>query len=99
MTESSNEDERIAVTRNTPEGSSDVKIAKWEEDNVWYRAIILSVCGAQTKVKFTDYGNEDFVNCIVDCLDAIPPGDLIDPYVIDPDGEANSANGQVKKTN
>ena len=35
--------------------------ARFSEDNVWYRARIISVGGATAKVRFVDYGNEEEV--------------------------------------
>ena len=94
-TESCEDDKSIGVN----ECAAEVKIAKWEEDNVWYRAIILGACGAQMKVKFIDYGNEDVCSCIVDCIDDVPHVDKVDEYVLSPHGvavDAEATHTQVR---
>ena len=37
-------------------------IAKWKEDNVWYRASVKQVSSDSYFVHFLDYGNEDYVS-------------------------------------
>ncbi len=60
-------------------------IAKWQEDNTWYRAVILkpAINADNWFVRFLDYGNEDKValSDIVLDFSMIPKGDLIDDYV------------------
>ena len=84
----------------TCKDSVEFKIAKWKEDQTWYRAVILSAAGdSQNKVNFIDYGNVDYVDCIVENIKAIPPGDQIDQFVlVNSDGKGEASDGKVRRT-
>ena len=64
--------------------NSDLVIAKWPEDNVWYRAEILAYDTERTAVTFVDYGNVDVVNTaeMVCNLSEIPADDDVDENVV-----------------
>merc|ERR1711874_476668 len=38
----------------------DLCVAQWREDGVWYDSEILEIVGERVKVKFVEYGNEDY---------------------------------------
>ena len=58
-------------------------VAKWAQDNIWYRAEILSVEPSFCNVKFLDYGNTDIVNInnILRNESDIPASDIKDPLL------------------
>ena len=58
-------------------------VAKWAQDNIWYRAEIVSVDFSFCTVKFIDYGNTDNVsrNSILQKESDIPASDIKDPLL------------------
>merc|ERR1711874_377039 len=38
----------------------DLCVAQWREDMVWYNSEILEIMGERVKVRFVEYGNEDY---------------------------------------
>merc|ERR1711874_637803 len=38
----------------------DLCVALWNEDLVWYNSEILEIVGERVKVRFVEYGNEDY---------------------------------------
>merc|ERR1711874_100983 len=38
----------------------DLCVAQWREDMVWYNSEILEIVGERVKVRFVEYGNEDY---------------------------------------
>ena len=73
-------------------------IARWSEDNVWYRAKVLEVGQGSLQVLFTDYGNEEKVDekNIVLCGADIPAEeeDFVDENV---EGFKGSAEAEEKE--
>ena len=63
------------ISRFKPGG---VYLAKWEEDNIWYRARVDSVKGLSLNITFIDYGNSVTVNLehILEETDDIPTEEL-----------------------
>ena len=82
QTQSEQEDNITAVTKSQEFQINQEVIAKWLEDNTWYRAVILNHATNvdNLNVRFLDYGNEDDValSDIVLDISMIPEGDFID---------------------
>ena len=82
QTQSEQEDNITAVTKSQEFQINQEVIAKWLEDNTWYRAVILNHAtnADSLNVRFLDYGNEDevaFSDIVLD-ISMIPEGDFID---------------------
>jgi len=58
-------------------------IAKWKEDDVWYRGSVKQVSSDSYFVHFLDYGNEDYVGLkdVCSLIGQIPHTDQIDVFV------------------
>jgi len=61
-------------------------VARWSEDQVWYRADVLEVNHSGYLVRFVDYGNEDFVQAdyVIDGNKVLPENKFytLDEYVL-----------------
>ena len=74
-------------------------IAKWSEDNTWYRAKVLTISDDQAEVEFIDYGNTDRVNKnhIVQSTKDIPSDDSIDEFVLEDQENNDRGNSDPEK--
>ena len=79
---------KIKKVSNANEGQLEIGIgsrilAKWSEDEIWYRAQITGIHANSYDVLFIDYGNSDEVdkNSIVAEIHEIPQTDEIDDFV------------------